>query len=358
MLLSSSALAQQQAVSLIPNTAQVVALGDPTHQEKHITTLRVDLIKALVEERGFSIILIEGNLYELFRAGECACDDAHLQRMREAMYAQLNVPELDELHRFVCAQRAKDAKLTIGGFDPSFSGSHYVERMRSDLNRLAWLPSDEADAFIELLEKATISDLRAVFMRRKHIRAALKKTATKILSEDSVHTADALFVQALRNLRDYQGNGAHSRRDNLRDSLMAENVKFMQSLYPGEKLILYGSLTHLMKRADAVDSPYMQNKRIPMGQRLTADLGDAYFVLGYTVIEGVKRGVNLREKRLPPPEAGSLEATMYTPGDEEYRLLAGPSIPKHSVPSRLFGHRFTSMRVHEVVDAVVGSVQP
>lgn len=88
-------------ISKIPEKTTVIGLGDPTHQESTITKYRVDLIKKLVEEKDFSIIALEGNMYELYKAYQKFIETNEISYIEDAMYSQLNIAEIEDLYQYV-----------------------------------------------------------------------------------------------------------------------------------------------------------------------------------------------------------------------------------------------------------------
>lgn len=65
---------------------QIVALGDATHTDYTATKFRVDLIKELVEKHNFSMICIESNLFEVYKAFEDFKTNGNIAEMSSSLY--------------------------------------------------------------------------------------------------------------------------------------------------------------------------------------------------------------------------------------------------------------------------------
>src|SRR5690554_2131998 len=73
---------------------QIVALGDATHTDYTASKFRVDLIKELIEKHNFSIIGIESNLFEVYKAFKT---NGNIADMNSSLYYVVRSNELDKL---------------------------------------------------------------------------------------------------------------------------------------------------------------------------------------------------------------------------------------------------------------------
>src|SRR5690606_29830226 len=83
---------------------QIVALGDATHTDYTASKFRVDLIKELVEKYNFSIIGIESNLFEVYKAFEDFKTTGNIAVMNNSLYTAVKNNELDKLFFFLKEQ--------------------------------------------------------------------------------------------------------------------------------------------------------------------------------------------------------------------------------------------------------------
>src|SRR5690606_5830743 len=117
---------------------QIVALGDATHTDYTASKFRVDLIKELVEKYNFSIIGIESNLYEVYKAFEDFKTTGNIADMNSSLYPVVKNNELDKLFFFLKEQNEKGNDLKVFGFDPNFSGENsyktFTEGIQQNLN--------------------------------------------------------------------------------------------------------------------------------------------------------------------------------------------------------------------------------
>src|SRR5690606_33641201 len=101
---------------------QIVALGDATHTDYTATKFRVDLIKELVEKYNFSIIGIESNLFEVYKAFEAFKNNGNITEMNRSLYYVVRSNELDKLFYYLKEQNEKGNHIKVYGFDPNLSG--------------------------------------------------------------------------------------------------------------------------------------------------------------------------------------------------------------------------------------------
>lgn len=106
---------------------QIVALGDATHTDYTASKFRVDLIKELVEKHNFSIIGIESNLFEVYKAFEDFKKTGNISEMNSSLYPVVRNNELDKLFYYLKEQNEKGNHIKVYGFDPNFSGDNTYE---------------------------------------------------------------------------------------------------------------------------------------------------------------------------------------------------------------------------------------
>lgn len=339
-------------ISFLPEHVEIVGLGDPSHQESTITKFRVDLIKQLVEERQFKVIALEGNLYELHMAYQQFIENKDVSIVENAMYHQLNIPEMEELYRYVHDRTAQGDTIIITGFDATFSGNTFVQHVKAALSEIDFLSEDEKQDFTKHLEKAAITNLSALFRNDKKVKSNIVHYSKLILeSYKASTTSDYFFEQALKNLIFlYDENGTRNSA-NRRDLGMATNLAFLRKMYDNKKIILFGSSTHLLKCPQEIDSPFFQNDRETLGEQLNKQYQDAYYFIAYSALSGARSNLSNKPKKLAPPKEGSLE---HAHQDTKTLLVLDKKNSHVShTSSRFLGHAFLHLEIWKVMDALV-----
>lgn len=337
----------------LPQNVSIVALGDPSHQESTITKYRVDLIKKLVEERQFKIIAIEGNIYELYNAHKKFIRDNNTSDIERAMYNQLNIIEMEELYNYVYERNKKGDSLIIAGFDVEFSGRTFVENIKEDLKNINFLRDSEKEDFICELNKANISSLKAAFRNNKRVRSKIVHYSKLILKGFvPENESDFFFSQALKNIVFlYDKVDVAQREDNLRDLGMFKNIIFFKEQFKNEKIILFGSSTHLLKNPDEISLKYFKDNRVTLGALLDSLFNNDYYFIAYSSISGKKLNAFQNSVNLKLPIGNSIENENKNTGAAIFLNML--EYKKEKVYSRFLGHSFLELNFRKVVDGLV-----
>jgi erythromycin esterase-like protein len=339
-------------LSKIPKETNIIGLGDPTHQESTVTKYRVELIKRLIEEKEFKIIALEGNIYELYKAQQKFNQSNDISYLENAMYSQLNIAEMEELYQYVYNKNQKGDSIIITGFDPTFSGNTFVQNLKEELRKIDFLNKEQKQDFINNLEKATITNLKALFRNNKIVRSKIVHYSKLLLNEFKPKTeSDYFFEQALRNIVFLYGSEEGESSDNMRDIGMSNNITFLNKLYNNKKIILLGSSTHLLKNPKKVNSFFFQDNRKTFGEQLSKNKQTNYYFLAYSAISGKKSNTFNKPKQLPVLVENSIE---YKNKDVNTSVfLYKSNSNEETTNSRFLGHNFLEINIWKVMDGLV-----
>jgi erythromycin esterase-like protein len=361
LITSNSTIAQtndyqvnETILNKIPDNVNVVGLGDPTHQESTITKYRIDLIKELVEEKQFSIIAIEGNIYELYHAHRKFIRDGNISHLEKAMYSQLNLVEMEALYHYVYERNKKGDSILIVGFDAVFSGETFTENIKQDLAEIGFLSEHEKNDFIAALKKANITNLKALFRNNKKLCFKIV-TYSKLILDKFIpkSESDFFFEQALKNIVFLYGDNAEESDNNRRDLGMANNIKFIRGQFPHEKIILYGSSTHLLKHPKGVFLAFYQNNRKTLGNILADNTSDNYYFIAYSGVSGSRSNLFNKPKELAEPIKNSVEYKAKLNDDFPLFLTKNASFTDEKINCRFLGHFFIETDLWNVMDGLV-----
>ena len=154
---------------------QIVALGDATHTDFTASKFRVDLIKELVEKHHFTIIGIESNLFEVYKAFEAFKNNGNIADMNSSLYPVVKNNELDKLFFFLKEQNEKGNNVKVYGFDPNLSGDDaykiFTEGIPQNLNNTEMKCKDISfEDFSKHLKRLLPTNLKALLRTKKDYR--------------------------------------------------------------------------------------------------------------------------------------------------------------------------------------------
>lgn len=341
-------------VNSIPNQVKIIGLGDPTHQESTITNYRIDLIKQLVKKKHFSIIGLESNFYEIYKGYKKYLNTGDYKHIEESVYGQLNSSEMEDLYQYIYQENKQGNPVKLFGFDIAFSGRNFTTYFKEDLISYTSLTSSEITSIIKDLEKAQISNLKVLLMNRKKLKSRIKTHCQIILSKlkSNSNTLDAIiFKQAVYNLHSYFTLPPLNKRD----MGMANNIKFLNKHYPNEKIILFGSNTHLLKQPKSIDMHFFKNDRITFGDLLYKTYHKSYYFIGYTAISGYKYNFfGKKSVQIKPAKALSIEQMVENSTQDKATFINSKLYPlKQPIASRFMGHAYVNLLLWDCIDALV-----
>lgn len=347
---------------------QIVALGDATHTDFTASKFRVDLIKELIEKHNFSIIGIESNLFEVYKAFEDFKTTGNIADMNSSLYYVVRSNELDKLFFFLKEQNEKGNNVKVYGFDPNFSGDNthetFTKAIQANLNHVEMECKDiSLEDFSKHFKNLTPTNLKALLRTKKDYRI-VHDYLTCYLDNVTITDENEYFNNYLFNIKTSLGNKLEGKKYNIknshiiRDSIMFENIVYLKNKYPNEKMILFGSSSHFIKSPKAINLKFMQNSGwISLGERLSNKFNEDYFFIAYTGISGNTRGFYGKKKKLKKLIPNSIENTV----DEKYNsnteimylsVNRDKSILDGAVYSRFLGNTFFEIDITKTVDGL------
>lgn len=347
---------------------QIVALGDATHTDYTASKFRVDLIKELVEKYNFSIIGIESNLFEVYKAFEAFKTTGNISKMNSSLYYVVRSNELDKLFFFLKEQNEKGNNVKVYGFDPNFSGDNTHETLtkeiQANLNHVEMECKDiSPEDFSKHLKKLTPTNLKALLRTKKDYRI-VHDYLTCYLDNVTITDENEYFNNYLLKIKTSLGKKLEGKKSNIknshiiRDSIMFENIVHLKNKYPNEKMILFGSSSHFIKSPKAINSKFMQNSGWKsLGERLSNKFHDDYFFIAYTGVSGNTRGFYGKKQKLKELTPNSIENTVNEKYDSKVEIMylsvnRDKPILDEAVYSRFLGNTFYKINLTETVDGL------
>lgn len=341
-------------VSSLSDSVSIVGLGDPTHQESTITKYRIDLIKKLVKEKDFKIIAIEGNFLELYEAHQDFLKTKNYSSYEKAMFSQLNATEMKELYDFVYEENKAGNPIYFIGFDVAFSGSTFTMKVKEKLAKSPIFTEKEKKHFTKLIKKVSNTSFGAIFRNPEKLKRKLKPYLEKIISQfKTENESDFFFLQAILSLNYYLYSSEDATKDSRRDYTMSYNLSFIKNHFEKEKIILFGSSTHLLKNPNNIKDNY-SDTRISFGEELNKKYGKAYHFIAYTALSGTKYNPFGKPSVLPKLSENSIEKYVEKQYDNLPLYLRPQDFEaKEPMECRFLGHTFERCNLWKVFDSLV-----
>lgn len=347
---------------------QIVALGDATHTDYTASKFRVDLIKELVEKYNFSIIGIESNLFEVYKAFEDFQTTGNISKMNSSLYYVVRSNELDKLFYYLKEQNEKGNNVKVYGFDPNFSGDNthetFTKAIQANLNHVEMECKDiSPEDFSKHFKKLRPTNLKALLRTKKDYRI-VHDYLTCYLDNVTITDKNEYFNNSLLKIKTSLGNKLEGKKSNIknshiiRDSVMFENIVYLKNKYPNEKMILFGSSSHFIKSPKAINLKFMQNSGwISLGERLSNKFHDDYFFIAYTGVSGNTRGFHGKKKKLKELIPNSIENTVNEKYDSKIEIMylsknRDKPILDKAVYSRFLGNTFFEIDITKTVDGL------
>ena len=255
----------------VPDTAQIVALGEATHGNKEFQQLRLDVFQVLVEQYGVRAFALEGDFggceaINRYIHGEGGTAAEALSATGFAIYRTKGMENLVEWMRDYNASAALGDDLRFYGFDMQRRAYsyHYL------LEALQKANIDTAD-FEKMWnsEANTYADGYTAEQRTQIITAVKNQLSPEDVQ--AIHFADIL----LQNIELGKYIDDSGELNAQRDRMMAENTLWIlqqEQARENSRTLISGHNNHIMQ---------CENAGTPvLGSLLAENLGDGYFAIG------------------------------------------------------------------------------
>lgn len=293
---------------------RILGAGEGTHGTHEFFAFKHRLFRFLVEEMGYTVFAIEDGIYG------AALIQQYIQTgqgdpraiLKDEFHDVFQVQELLDLIEWMRQYNSTHGnRLTFAGFD-SQQLDAFVRGIRETASRYGF------NGFAPLTEytsPANDSTGQAFTDTRKIADSIVAHMPAKPANIPGKEWEQAVWY--LRNVR----AGLHQftaknwlAAINTRDSMMAENVRRIETLHPGEKILLWAHNGHVGYRHGAV------KRYQTLGGHLKKYYGDLYRNLGFSAGAGSYRARTEKDNlmradhALSSPPRGSIEWQLHNTG--------------------------------------------
>lgn len=304
-----------------------VILGEETHGEKVTTEYKIRLIHYLNKKLGYKILLSEGlNFYTKIKN-----DSSFLKKYTSLKYLHSDI--FSPIYKlmsdsFLLLGIDTNQNLYARTFIDSlhlFMQNHKKENLSIDWNKM-----NQTNIYLyDHRNTLKTSQLELHDFLQKTESLIIDLQLTERILSDTFIFSQKQWTQKIKNriceLKDYQLiaqnlflhkkftiDSTSRKAIFLRDKQMAENIKWIKSVYPNEKFIIWSATVHGMKSYDIMKDPH--RSRFNYRKSLRSYLDDWFPGQTYTIAFNDYKG-NINDGKqlkgsLPTPSDRSLESVM------------------------------------------------
>ena len=276
----------------IPDNVEIVGLGEATHGSVEFQESKLEVLKMLVENEGYSAFCLEADFGDCLRANEFVQGgegDAReiANNLSFNIYHTQQMADLLDWMREYNASVSEDKKIRFYGFDmqnPEKNVEYLYDYMKK--NNITVKETSEIDYFIDenRTESMTEDHVKKVKEELEDIKKEVIAAATNDQDLDVIFAtkaADNIATSADYVLIDFQAD--YQKKFAARDTAMADNVSWILDLEKkigSDKIMLAAHDGHISKK------PHSMLQPVTMGGLLKEKYGDAYYSLGTDFFKG------------------------------------------------------------------------
>jgi erythromycin esterase len=279
-------IAQLQPMINDMSVYKIVGLGEGTHGSKEFNELRIDIVKELIEKKGFRILCFENAFGDCYYFNQWLNSGEPIKEgMKKYLFSLWQSRELEELFEWIRKFNQNNSeKVSITGMDFNYL-ANTVKIIDSELKKLnhEQLTALSGDLYKDALFYDSMWSNQMKAKTKIDWGARIKSARSKSLQIDSIIKANNLQVSNLlqSSLLNYNFWHSGGNRDK-KMALMAVN------LAENNKMVVWAHAIHL-----ALRSPFKNNMVGGCGGYIKQQVTD-YYALGTGTVKGKYGGTRDR----------------------------------------------------------------
>ncbi|MFN7610049.1 MAG: erythromycin esterase family protein, partial [bacterium] len=329
---------------------RIVFLGEATHEDGATFEFRTKIVKFLMEEMDFDVVLFEAGMFDLMQANKEFQREGKSESIKNALWGFWKTQQWQTFYSFIEQRKAAGKNIEFAGFDCKFSSSYGFDN--NNYSRFWETIFQEKNTAILKNENfinymAVWKDIESGYQKSgmkgglAKMRYKMSKKEKKSFLNLSIRIADELkkmgenkLAQLLRS--NDEGIIAYSETrlwklmlnkkaflpiNNRRDELMADNLRHLLSnAYSNKKVIVIGATYHFIRNNQMIDPIKIKflpvHEAVIAGKLIYEQFANEIYTIGFTSYDGEygliregKKGVAVKT-----PEANSLEHQLANRG--------------------------------------------
>jgi len=254
--------------------ARIVGLGEQTHGAGNVFALKTELIKHLHQHQGFNILALESGMYDVAQLWLEVLQGKSLNELAPGniFYMYANSAELQPLFDYISKHANSGNPLRLVGFDSQHTGTIAQDTLVSDLkSQLIYLDAKWRN-FDWMLLQRSLKNNQPRLSRSEEIQLfrQLKDMQFSLLNVD-----DGFWYRITKGLE------AQIKRqwqiEDTRSFEMGENLNWLASVFPEQKIMVWGHSGHLMKTG---------HEQVNAGQRVFEMFKNEYYMMHFSAQKG------------------------------------------------------------------------
>jgi erythromycin esterase len=310
--------------------ARIVLLGEQTHGEGNVFSLRTRLVKYLHEAKGFDVLAFESGMFDVERIWERARDGRGIapQAPGNIFFMYSKTAEVRPLFAYLDAQRSTSRPMELAGIDCQHTGGLSQQELVRDLavqlrHAGSALPDSERwPTFARLTDQLIRMD------RTPPARG--DRAAWDTVVAAAKQATDGVWARIVAGIENQGQRYWDNRPEPTRSALLGENVLWLaESRFPGKKMVVWAATPHVMRR-----SPAGANA----GAVVTNRFGRDAYVVQFAGYQGAFVSyIDLSTQTLPKPAENAVESHWHRAG-VALGFVDWRKLPPHASASTMTQH--------------------
>jgi erythromycin esterase len=286
--------------------ARIVLLGEQTHGEGNVFSLRTRLVKYLHEAKGFDVLAFESGMFDVERIWERARGGRGIapQAPGNIFFMYSKTAEVRPLFAYLDAQRSTRRPMEFAGIDGQHTGGlsqHELVRELAAHLRSAGSTLPDAEGWPTF---ARLTD-RLIRMDRTP-PAPGDRAAWDGVIAGARQATDGFWARIVAGLENQGQRYWDNRPDHTRSALMGENVLWLaESRFPGKKMVVWAATPHLNRAPPGASA----------GAVVTSRFGRDAYVVQFAGYQGAFVSfIDLSTQTIPKPAENAVESHWHRAG--------------------------------------------
>lgn len=297
--------------SLILNK-RLIFLGESGHSGHEYNYAKYKIIKYLHENHNFNVVIFESGMADCFHGNNLKNQNDSLWLLKHSIYTIWSSTPTLMLMDYMISNNLK-----IGGFDyqNSSMGSTNSEflKMIKTLDSSLINETYQNDVIFSNYIATTVFDENLSPSKLDSIKTLSKLLISNYTKLNNIitnqnDTSLAYYSKIISNKLFLLNNFENRKKlSALRDSVMSNNIKwYYDSLYPNEKIIVWGANDHIAKERSNFSANYYAGSILPERIKM-----DSYYI-GFYAYSGEMYNYSAGNFKIVTPHKKSLEGRLHT----------------------------------------------